>query len=1079
MPYTIHFENVAAASAPAQEIVITDQLHANLDWTTFELTQIGFGEQVVDVPAGHAYYQTEVGLGDGLIARVEAGLDIETGLLSTHLVCLDRTTGLFPEDPLAGLLPPNVNPPEGEGWLSFRVAQQPGLADGDVITNQATIVFDVNPPIDTNVVTNTIDDTPPTSTVDPLPAEVTARFEVSWAGDDGDGSGVQSYTIYRAVDGGPFEVWLRNTVETSAMFDGEWGQSYAFCAVARDRAGNREDDPIDGESFTAVQSSSQLRVASLETTPSGLVAYFREPLDAGGLSLYDTAAGTLGPADFTVVGETVGPVAGSLVYDEDAMTVAFIKTGGPLLPDTYSVTLRSAIDGFKASDGRLLDGDGDDVEGGDYVATLTVDPDAAPVISLPDFARGPGQPVDVPATEVGLPIRISDAAGVESVDLTLRYDPARLTITGATVGPEMPSGSMVNVNVTMPGRAVLSVISPAVPDAGEMTLANLIAEVPADAGYGRAQILDLGDVRVNEGGIRAVADDAIHVAAYLGDTNGNGSYGSLDVKGALHAAVGLDGGFPAYPSIDPVVVADVTGNGALSTLDATRILQEVIGLDPAEIPPLPGGGSLETLGVRSAGLLLGPPDAPSSYRVSIPTDLEGAAGQIVTVPIAVEEAEDVEVFDMTVGYDASLLAFEGERVSDLGSIWAVNSGRPGLLVIGVGNPHPLPAGGGTVIELDFVVDASVTPGEGTAVDLESVSLNEGALPLDPTPVDGVDPTDGRITFVQPAFRTLYWNPSGNGIWANDSQWLDGDGNQASDYPDDESTDAVVRTNTVSVVTDCTAHDLTVESGAVEISADAALTLTGDLDVQPLAQYVCQLDGSENGLVEAAGSATLEGTLSLQPTECSGLLPADQWGHQTRTILTAEGGLNGDFANFPDGQPLAENIHLGKGVFLRKGTEAVTYGDTAVEVHLLQAAPGDANGDGQVDMDDIWGIVSAGEYDQGPGPDVDWTVGDFDCNGRVDFDDIWSIVQSGRYDQGPYAATIAEVVAAGASAVDAAPAHDAVFEQVAGRASARHRAVPGKLAWLSDFGQTGARRRPSRRARPMEQAGENMLARCWR
>jgi hypothetical protein len=58
-------------------------------------------------------------------------------------------------------LPPNQNPPEGEGWVRFRVRPKANLGSGTVLTAQAVIVFDVNPPIWTNVITYVIDVTPP------------------------------------------------------------------------------------------------------------------------------------------------------------------------------------------------------------------------------------------------------------------------------------------------------------------------------------------------------------------------------------------------------------------------------------------------------------------------------------------------------------------------------------------------------------------------------------------------------------------------------------------------------------------------------------------------------------------------------------------------------------------------------------------------------------------------------------------------------------------------------------------------------------------------------------------------------
>ena len=54
LPYTIHFENETNATAPAQQVVSSDRLTNLLDWTTFELTEIAFGDQFIAVPPQHA-----------------------------------------------------------------------------------------------------------------------------------------------------------------------------------------------------------------------------------------------------------------------------------------------------------------------------------------------------------------------------------------------------------------------------------------------------------------------------------------------------------------------------------------------------------------------------------------------------------------------------------------------------------------------------------------------------------------------------------------------------------------------------------------------------------------------------------------------------------------------------------------------------------------------------------------------------------------------------------------------------------------------------------------------------------------
>ncbi|HRI62308.1 MAG TPA: T9SS type A sorting domain-containing protein, partial [Saprospiraceae bacterium] len=50
----------------------------------------------------------------------------------------------------------NVNEPASHGYFTFEINQVPGLPDGTVLENTASIIFDFNPPIVTNTVLHTI-----------------------------------------------------------------------------------------------------------------------------------------------------------------------------------------------------------------------------------------------------------------------------------------------------------------------------------------------------------------------------------------------------------------------------------------------------------------------------------------------------------------------------------------------------------------------------------------------------------------------------------------------------------------------------------------------------------------------------------------------------------------------------------------------------------------------------------------------------------------------------------------------------------------------------------------------------------
>src|SRR5262249_35114887 len=153
---------------------------------------------------------------------------------------------------------------------------------------------------------------------------------------------------------------------------------------------------------------------------------------------------------------------------------------------------------------------------------FTIAPSTAVIVSIPDFARGAGQPVDFAGN--GIPIVVNNGAGVQSVDLLLKYNPALLTITGVTPGNALPAGSSVDANLGVAGEVHLSIAAVTPLTAGIQELARLIAQVPASAPYRGSQILGITSLSINEGAIATVGDDALHVAAYFGDATGTGTY---------------------------------------------------------------------------------------------------------------------------------------------------------------------------------------------------------------------------------------------------------------------------------------------------------------------------------------------------------------------------------------------------------------------------------------------------------------------------------------------------------------------------------------------------------------------------
>jgi hypothetical protein len=102
----------------------------------------------------------------------------------------------------------------------------------------------------------TVDNRPPTSTVDDLPALVQPAglpytFTVSWTGMDA-GSGIQHYNVYYRFNDGLWTLWQDQTMLTSATFEATQDGVYGFEVWAVDNLGQRETFFREAEASTIV-----------------------------------------------------------------------------------------------------------------------------------------------------------------------------------------------------------------------------------------------------------------------------------------------------------------------------------------------------------------------------------------------------------------------------------------------------------------------------------------------------------------------------------------------------------------------------------------------------------------------------------------------------------------------------------------------------------------------------------------------------------------------------------------------------------------------------------------------------------
>ncbi len=342
-------------------------------------------------------------------------------------------------------------------------------------------------------------------------------------------------------------------------------------------------------------------------------------------------------------------------------------------------------------------------------------------MAIPDFARGPGQDVNVPAMDLGIPVTVSDGSGILAVDFVFDYDPALLSVTGVSLASGLPSGWGLVYNLGTPGHVAIAIYGPTPLDAGEIRLAEIEANVPNDATYTSAAILSLSNIQINEGAIASRADCAVQIAAYFGDATGNRTYSGLDAAYIARVTVGLDSGFAAFRLKDPVIVADVTGNGGISSLDAAYVARKSVGLEQPEIPDLP-----EPL----PGIVTNGPDP----LLSIPENITAYCGSTTAVPILVDDATDLFVADIDLQYDTNIfdLSDSGVNLGDLTTGWNLITNvddAEGRVRLSTYSTTALSGGCGSIVELEFNVRSDAALGV-TVIDLlESCSLNEGALVL--------------------------------------------------------------------------------------------------------------------------------------------------------------------------------------------------------------------------------------------------------------------------------------------------------------------------------------------------------------
>jgi hypothetical protein len=480
----------------------------------------------------------------------------------------------------------------------------------------------------------------------------------------------------------------------------------------------------------------QVVPGSFVGTPSGFSLQFNAPFLANSVTpvLYGQGFGATAPSPSIIVttdpadlSNTAAYVEGSLILDAPTNSITFVatntgletSTGSPLLPDgSYTVIVRSnsVSGGFQSlsSGGGFLDGLFTGNPGsGDYRASFTVSAAASgdDVLWAPATANGPGQALSAPGmnqANAGYPIYLNDTtAQVTSVQVTLNYNPALLTVSGTS------GGDFTLLASSTPGQALLQYSGPPLAAGPQTPLGFLLATVPGGTAskptpYRAKDLLHFSNPSLNGGSIAVATSDALHLVAYVGDADGNGSYGSNDAVLITRVALQSDSGFAAYPLVDPVIVGDTDGSGFIPADAALQVNEAGVGFPTSNLatPTVPLGVVFQPISNNVD------PSVSLELRDQSPEQSNGA---IVTAAVNLDDAHPagstglVEAH-LALTYNPAQFTVAAADIQ-LGSLLTVAGGwtliptidaATGQIAIALSSTTPVrETGGGSLVIIDF------------------------------------------------------------------------------------------------------------------------------------------------------------------------------------------------------------------------------------------------------------------------------------------------------------------------------------------------------------------------------------------
>ena len=219
-----------------------------------------------------------------------------------------------------------------------------------------------------------------------------------------------------------------------------------------------------------------------------------------------------------------------------------------------------------------------------------------------------------------------------------------------------------------------------------------------------------------------------------------------------------------------IAAGDVTGDGTVSSFDAAKILKYSIGLieefpvgkDWCFLPESCYYQNLQQdfLYENYIGVVYG--DVTHNWTPSVlvmkdgDTDrilslnsVTGGSGEVVNVPVNLQNSDDAISARIMLTYDATLVTFQEVNLTSLTEGFLIDSNNlSGEVIIGFAGLYPIEEGG-DILEISFEINESAQVGNKTLLQFGEVWINETETP---TTIDGeivissnLDISDGLLT----------------------------------------------------------------------------------------------------------------------------------------------------------------------------------------------------------------------------------------------------------------------------------------------------------------------------------------------